>query len=402
MKKYIRYICIGFIMIRTIALVAQQRTIAIQDTLQWQKNHKILVGKGELPVKMYSSKLVLLDFFTTSCTACIASFPFMNELQLKYKDKVDVIMITPESTRVAAKFFAKNTYVKANKLPVVVEDKWFSNSFPHKGVPHVVWIYENVVVAITGKDMVTFDNIDKILSGQGAANWPTKNDFAVDTTMSDDVLIKEDSYRSTFAPYKIGYELQYRTDTTAQKIAYHMINVDVIPALLYILGMDRKLPVIKKERVVLRVRDKDRFVNMNNIPKSFWLQKNAFCFSSEWPVSMESRKRHAALLKELSNRVGIRAVYEPHSANVWVIRSGHKKFKRVSEGDMDLGNWLTFVEVTNPKLPPLIIEGVPRDTKVFSSFEISDFKSLKNAMEKNGLVVEQAERQIDCLVIDDN
>lgn len=401
MKNYIKYLCVCWMLFYTVVSNAQEQKLAIQDTIQWKKNHTLLDGKSELPIQKFGSKLVLLDFFTTWCTSCIASFPFMNDLQVKFNDQVQVIMVTPESRTVVEKFFSKNDYVKGNKLPIVIEDKWFSESFPHKGVPHVVWIYQDTVVAITGKDMVTSENIDKVLGKKDITNWPVKNDFAVDTAV-DVGSQMDDSYISTFGPYKIGYPLQYRIDSVSQKIAYHMTNVDAIPALLYTLGLEQKLPLMKKERIILNVRDRDRFTNVDSIPKSFWLQKNAFCFSSEWPSEMGSSKRHQALLKELTNRLDIRVSYEPRNAKVWVIKPGVKQQNNASAGNMELGYWMTFLEITNPQLAPLMIEGIPFKTKVVSSYEVSDLSSLKKAMEANGLKVEEAERKIDCLVIDDN
>lgn len=401
MKNYIKYLCICWMLCYTIVLNAQEQKLAIQDVIQWEKKHTLLDGKSELPINKFGSKLVLIDFFTTWCTSCIASFPFMNDLQVKFNEQVEVLMVTPESRTVVEKFFGKNDYVKGNKLPIVIEDKWFSESFPHKGVPHVVWIYQDTVVAITGKDMVTTENINKVLNKKDIINWPVKNDFAVDTAVDVDLGL-EDRYISTFGPYKIGYPLQYRTDSASQKIAYHMTNVDVIPALLYTLGLEQKLPLMKKERVILNVRDRDRFTNVDSIPKSFWMQKNAFCFSSEWPRAMGSSKRHQALLKELTNRLGIRVSYEPRKVKVWVIKPDAKKRINASSGNMELGYWMTFLEITNPQLPPLMIEGIPLETKVVSSYEVSDLPSLKRAMEANGLKVEKGERNIDCLVIDDN
>ncbi|MDR6783277.1 thiol-disulfide isomerase/thioredoxin [Pedobacter africanus] len=400
MKNYIKYLFICWMLFNTVVLNAQERKLAIQNVIQWQKNHTLLDGKSELPIKKFGSKLVLLDFFTTWCTSCIASFPFMNDLQVKFKDQVQVLMVTPESRTVVEKFFSKNDYVKGNKLPIVIEDKWFSGSFPHKGVPHVVWIYKDTVIAITGKDMVTSDNIEKVLGKKDITNWPVKNDFAVDSAVVGGSQL-EDSYISKFGFYKIGYPLQYRIDTSNQKLTYHMTNVDPIPALLYVIGLEKKLPLMKKERIILNVRNLDRFINVDSIPKSFWLQKNAFCFSSDWPTSMESSKRNSALLTELANRLNIHATYEHQKARVWLIRPDPQLKNKVQSGDIEIGNWKTLLEIANPDFPPLIIEGVPLITRVASQFAVNDLVSLKKAMESNGFSVEEVERKIECLVIFD-
>lgn len=400
MRNYVKYLCIWLLLLNPVESIGQVRELSILDQVKWQRKHKLLHDKKGLSFKEFGSKLVLLDFFTTSCTSCIASFPHMNDLQIKLKDQIQVLMVTPENKAVVAKFFGRNDYVKGNKLPIVVEDRWFSGTFPHNGVPHIVWIYQDTVVAITGKDMVTFDNIDKVLSKKDISKWPIKNDFAIDTAMGDTDL-DFNSYVSKFEGYKIGYPLKYRIDTSKQKLTYHMTNVDPIPALLYVIGLEKKLPLMKKERIILNVRNLDRFINVDSIPRSFWLQKNAFCFSSDWPTSMESSKRSSALLTELANRLNIHVTYKPQKARVWLIRPDPQLKNKVQSGDIEIGNWKTLLEITNPDFPPLIIEGVPLITKVASQFVLNDLVSLKKAMESNGFSVEEAERKIECLVIFD-
>ncbi|MGV3529800.1 MAG: TlpA family protein disulfide reductase [Flavisolibacter sp.] len=39
---------------------------------------------GDLQLSDYSGKLIILDFFATNCVSCIAGFPRLEELQVKF------------------------------------------------------------------------------------------------------------------------------------------------------------------------------------------------------------------------------------------------------------------------------------------------------------------------------
>ena len=55
-------------------------------------------------------KLILLDFWATWCGPCIASFPDIEDLQWKFKDKIQVIAISDESDEKISSFLEKKPY----------------------------------------------------------------------------------------------------------------------------------------------------------------------------------------------------------------------------------------------------------------------------------------------------
>jgi len=46
--------------------------------------------------KIENDKLLLLDFWTTCCGPCIASFPHLEEIQGKYNNELQIIAISDE------------------------------------------------------------------------------------------------------------------------------------------------------------------------------------------------------------------------------------------------------------------------------------------------------------------
>jgi len=120
-------------------------------------------------LKDQHSKLLLLDFWATWCTSCLHSFPMLDSLQQQFKDSLQIILINEKSSHDNQKkvtaFFQKFKKLSGDKynFTMLVEDTVFSRLFPHKLIPHYVWIRNNRVVAITSSAEVTASNIRAFL-----------------------------------------------------------------------------------------------------------------------------------------------------------------------------------------------------------------------------------------------
>jgi thiol-disulfide isomerase/thioredoxin len=133
-----------------------------------------LINYKETSAKLsdFKGKLLLLDFWTTSCSVCIKQFGIMNELQSKYGDRLQIMMINPSLSgnkkekieavlqRWEKKFSAKFI------LPNSIEDAVFFNYFPFQVIPHYVWIDPGgFVKAITSHEEVNEENIQSAFAG---------------------------------------------------------------------------------------------------------------------------------------------------------------------------------------------------------------------------------------------
>ncbi|MGG9964080.1 TlpA family protein disulfide reductase [Ferruginibacter sp. SUN106] len=117
----------------------------------------------------HNTKLILVDFWATWCASCIREFPKLDTLQQQFKDSLQVLLVNnPKSgddqKRIIA-FFNRNRYT----LPVIYKDEQLARLFPHKAIPHTVWINKGVVIAITGPDEVNAQNIRAALQGNTTA-----------------------------------------------------------------------------------------------------------------------------------------------------------------------------------------------------------------------------------------
>lgn len=137
-------------------------------------------GKETIRLADYRGKLIILDFWATWCSSCIAAMPRIHELERERAADMAIIPITYEPADKVFPFLTKNKTVQPLVLFSVVGDEAIRTSFPHQVVPHYVWIDpRGKIVATTGSDDVSTDNIAKVLDGDAP-------DFALKTKIDTD------------------------------------------------------------------------------------------------------------------------------------------------------------------------------------------------------------------------
>ena len=125
----------------------------------------------------FKDRLIIFDFWATWCTSCLAAIPHSQTLQKQFGDSIMVMLVNSKETR--------DTYEKIIKLfqkqsrlimPSITGDTVLTHLFPHREIPHYVWVYNQVVRAITSPKELTPVNIRSIISDSNK-RLPTKNDF---------------------------------------------------------------------------------------------------------------------------------------------------------------------------------------------------------------------------------
>lgn len=143
---------------------------------------------GKTHFSELKGKVVILDFWSTSCTTCIANFPMMSHMQEEFADKIQIILVNLGETQQQIDQTATNrgrTNPKFSKfktpenLPSIVQERPISNIedywkgtwqqyFPLRGVPFHVWIDQNGTISVMGGHENTYpDKIRDLLLGKG-------------------------------------------------------------------------------------------------------------------------------------------------------------------------------------------------------------------------------------------
>lgn len=159
------------------AQVSAVKPLHIGDTLPVIPNGSIInYHESSAALSDFKNDLVILDFWSTWCVPCVEAMPRFEALQQRFKGRVQFVLTTPQEKDKIEKFLAK----KKVALPCFVEDKELSKYFPHNSVPHEVWIKAGKVIAITYAEIVTEENIQKILDGEEVHLVEKKSNFDYD------------------------------------------------------------------------------------------------------------------------------------------------------------------------------------------------------------------------------
>src|SRR5690606_2885831 len=110
-------------------------------------------------------KLTILDFWSHSCSACIASFPKLNQLQEVLGDSVHIVLVNDESADSTARMFALRPWIEQPKVQMISGDTLLHNLFNVVGKPFAVWIDNTSTVRyITDGAAIQLEYIREYLS----------------------------------------------------------------------------------------------------------------------------------------------------------------------------------------------------------------------------------------------
>ena len=202
----------------------------------------------------FSGKLLILDFWSTYCGACITAMPHLDSLQRVFGDRLMILPVAFEKRQRVTAFWKANGLLKNLHLPSVVEDKQLAALFPHKLLPHDVWIgVDGKVLGFTEAADVTGDAIRAVLSGKGlpGAGKQDMLDYRIDKPLlihnngGDDSVFR---YRSILTGFLKGVpaSLRVQLDTVHGVIRVRATNVRAMD--LYGLS-DRKLSHLPASRI---------------------------------------------------------------------------------------------------------------------------------------------------------
>lgn len=194
MKTCMMIIAFGYCM-----FCSAQRVYTIGDKVPDLQFPNLLNSKTTTTsLSQLRGKVTLIDFWSTRCGACVASMPKLSALKKKFKSNLEIMLVTIDSIGMVESFFKKRPYLKELGLPVSCNDQTIKKLFPHKSVPHVVWMNEkNEIAAITGSNEVTEQNIESLLKGN-KLNLPQKweyMDYSPDVPLFNTLATQEKQVR---------------------------------------------------------------------------------------------------------------------------------------------------------------------------------------------------------------
>lgn len=196
--------------------------------------HLINYPKATARAADFRGKLLVLDFWSTGCTACIASWPKLETLQREFAGRIQILLVNPwQNESIVRPLIEKRRQagIVDLTLPTVCEDRALLDLFNITTVPHLVWVdATGVIRAITEGSELTVTNIQAMLKGQTTLRQKEANDREINVVLEvpDDRVL----WQSTFSSYRHG--VRSTTDAFAQpEMGYFIRILNWPPGVLY-------------------------------------------------------------------------------------------------------------------------------------------------------------------------
>lgn len=141
----------------------------IPDEL-WNIDFKVVnhpEKKESITLKEYRGKLIILDFWATWCTSCIKELPKLKALKNQFYDNIIILSQTDQSKATVESFIKVNETARQVELSSIVEDNFLNKVFPHRVLPHYVWISpQGTFLATSSAEQVNAENINMAVDGE--------------------------------------------------------------------------------------------------------------------------------------------------------------------------------------------------------------------------------------------
>jgi len=376
------------------------------------------MGKGHF--KDLRGKAVLLDFFATWCSACVQSLPKLDSLQAIYGQQLQVILVAYQPLKQVQAFFQQHPSLPMQRIWVITGDSVLSKYFPHRFIPHVVWVGKSGNIdAITDGMAISSANVKHWLAGN-TLHLPLKKDmvhYDAHETLADNAGLGTVQQAlvtgTTLARLIPGLGSREGVYTANGFTRYSYINRPVLVLYQKLFGFDNN-------RVVLAVNQPERYTNVDADTKA-WEGFNLYSFETIVPATTPDSLVKQNMVATLNQALGLQAHMAVKPMSVWVL----SKLPAFSENllqppltataavDADLYetftdkpmalllDWLNAAKIPTDQAP-IIVDETGITTKVslhISKLAMGNIPLLQAALAPYGLGLVQATRPLSVFVL---
>jgi thiol-disulfide isomerase/thioredoxin len=384
----------------------------------------------------FAGKWVILDFWATWCSSCISYFPKMDSLEQRFKDRLQVILVSTKKNDTYKKVEVfLNTWKGQNKnfvLPLAVMDTVADVLFPHRSIPHYVWIGpDGHVKAITSAGQVTAKNISTVLNGGNIRMDPTFDlDIEKPLFLSDQITIDELTQYSIFRKGKLNGMSPVAAAREYRGVVRRNVMVNMTISKMYMYaanGLNNtfrfypwKINGYNGKRMILHVSDPSKLQFEGAADDKFeWERENFYAYDLIVPVA-ESVHLYEYVLDGLNKYSGYTGRIEKMKRPCLILRRTSKVDKLATKGGKP-GSELMGVQHKNLRNVPFIHLVLWLNNLDEFSFPVIDetnytgnidltlaldakaigLQELNAALKPYDLELVQEDREIDMLVIEE-
>jgi thiol-disulfide isomerase/thioredoxin len=421
-KRFTGVVAILLLILNVSAQPLTARPLCIGDTMPDITltniiNHPV----SSIQLSALKDKAIILDFFATSCGACIGALPRLDSLQRSLKGQVQIIVVCYESKATIQQFLHTNTRLKNISLPFITGDTLLKKLFPYYLLPQEVWLQQNKVLAVTRAEDVTAENLQQLLNDTMPSLTRKKDrmDFnrqlslQTQLAVTDSSLLKQQSFITGYQE-ELG-SFKGVTNNTYSRREY-FVNWNIFSLLQYAWG-------IPANRMLLEVNQPANWLDKNTRPQQ-WRNRALFCCEITVPAACSSHQIKQSLQQLFNASLPLQAKLEkrqqpcyilkvaPHAPELYAATMQSRQFTNNNRDSIFFLHYTleAFVNACNassgpvPGKPVLINEtGLkqPVDLQIPLA-ALQDMHLLRQSLLRYNLLLEPDTRLMDMLVITDN
>ena len=362
---------------------------------------------SKLDIGKIKDKIVILDFWSTKCGACLKQTPKVAALQKKFKEELVIVMVTAEKKAIVEQFFERRPELKKLGMPVAYEAGFMDSLMTIPYFPYLAWIdQEKVLHRLTDGDDLTASNIKALSEGKSITiNTKDKIEFEYGENLLSSIPehIHKVKYSSNvFDSITNSGARQWRVDFDSERMHILCINLSVYR--LYASAYRYKIRFSQRpENLIINRSIKIRGETM-------------YCYELIYLKDRyEDEDAFDIMQQDLDKAFGIKSEVMKLQRKVYVVKIGDSSKLRKATARDHVGhvgfseiNNLRFGQLSNtlaervPTALPIICDG---DINRIVNFQIknsySNLEELRKDLNEYGIDIYPDEREIDCLVLSD-
>jgi len=372
----------------------------------------------------FKDRLLVLDFWATTCGSCLEAMPSIAKLQEQFKGHVQVVDVDYEHADYVAAYFSKHPAKKALGLPVITGDILLKKEFPYQYLPHVVWIRNGVFIGATDGDYLNAINIEKVLANANFT-FTTKDQVNVPDYHVPLFLVSGNNgatgsimASSVFTSAMPGLQLKAGWDTSGQKTRFYAVNHPLLN--LFAVALNSGLPFIPNRRL-LAIHDSSLILNLKHDYEDQWAASHTYCSQIIVPGNNSKAQIKELLLAEIRSSVGLIGVIAKYEMNCLTLSTPvnsstaslpHHSLYKLKEISIEPGKPVILHHIdlddlawlmNEQAIPPVIVE--IDDKPLVFDLDMSALPNSvdvwKNLLATKGIMLNTCKRQLDMFVLTD-
>lgn len=378
----------------------------------------------------FRGKLVILDFWSSWCGACIHLMPHMDSLQRKFGNQVQIILVNQKSRKFGDnEKKIRSVISRVNELtgrkmnlPVVFNAADLDEYFPARMLPHEVWINrQGQVEAITSAIEVTEKNISDYLKNGNIVLHTKQDDFKYDAHQPLFVNGNGGSgddfkFRAILTGYREGisrFSQQTNPANPAQIVERSFNNVSLTT--LLDIAYREKMASVFANRRIYEVKDSEFFKDHESDSLKY---RYTYCYDLiVKPTTPENFDRF--MQQDMERFFGVTVRNEKRKIPCYILELADEANRPVSKflskeeesEDNSVIKYLRYFKLSEAHSffdlrldKPLINQtGLPDELRLDINlpFNLKDSKEMCLALTKAGFKIHEEERELNVVVITD-